>query len=537
MPIRKNYPVRYVPKGLADAYDSTDMFPGCMRTLQNLIFDQSNPELVISRPGVGSALTTFTPTYTSPLFVSVMIVIGTTVYGMVALNAGYDAPFAFNTLTNTFITVSSWTSSNCPTSQSQTGAWTPPTMAVVSTKIIVAHSGFPGTSSHYFGVIDITTPSSPSWSSVNTATNALPSVPTVVANFNNRAYFACGSVVYYSDVLAPTTMSNSTNSITIGDTTAVTAMVGLPVTTTSAGVVATLMVFKAFSIWQVSGDLSLSNLAENYISLNIGTSSPRSCVQTPIGLLFISSDGPYMVDPLGLVHPISYTPNEDSDVKAPFVNATNPSHIAAGFTGSIYRVCVDTVLNGNPQTNDYWFDTTKKRWTGPHTWPVDCVANVGNYFVISHQSKGAALWSSPCIPSTTTTYEDNGLPVICMSETATFPKQNPMSMKQMIESTIELANTGESLAYQINAIDDQRNILASVNILVTGGGIWANNNWLDGSLWSSSILAPATYPIDWPNPIVFLKLAIQIQVSGSVEMKIGSFFGRWQDAGYTIVGG
>jgi len=41
MPIADSVPVRFTPKGLADAYDATDVFPGACRKLSNLVFDQS----------------------------------------------------------------------------------------------------------------------------------------------------------------------------------------------------------------------------------------------------------------------------------------------------------------------------------------------------------------------------------------------------------------------------------------------------------------------------------------------------------------
>ena len=162
MAIRRAYPVRFTPKGIADAFDATDAFPGACQTLTNLIFDQGNPEIVVSRPGVGTALTTF-GSFTTPTFVSVHIAIGNMLYGMVSTgrNPGNDEPFAYNTLTNTFVTISGVTAGNTPASPAPTGAWTPPTMAVISTKIIVTHPGFSGAGANFFGVIDISTPATP----------------------------------------------------------------------------------------------------------------------------------------------------------------------------------------------------------------------------------------------------------------------------------------------------------------------------------------------------------------------------------------
>ena len=137
MAIRNGQPVRFTPKGICDAFDATDAFAGACDLLTNLVFDQGNPEIVVSRPGVGAPLTTFS-SFTTPTFVSVYVIIGNVAYGMVstARNPGNDEPFAYNLLTNTFTTITGVTAGNTPASPATSGAWTPPTMAVISTKKI-----------------------------------------------------------------------------------------------------------------------------------------------------------------------------------------------------------------------------------------------------------------------------------------------------------------------------------------------------------------------------------------------------------------
>ena len=59
MAISKAQPIRFTPRGLSDAFDATDRFQGACQALTNLVFDQSNPELVVTRPGV-TQLASFT---------------------------------------------------------------------------------------------------------------------------------------------------------------------------------------------------------------------------------------------------------------------------------------------------------------------------------------------------------------------------------------------------------------------------------------------------------------------------------------------
>ena len=391
MGIRDARVVRFTPIGLADAYDATDKFLGACRSMQNLVFDQSNPSCVIPRPGVGTAFTSFAG-FTSPTFISCQVVVGNYIFGMVStgLTAGHDQPFCYNMSTNSFITISNVTSGNSegrPASPSTTGAWTPPTMAVIGVKIIITHPGYTGTGSNFFGVIDITNPAAPAYSTMNTTTYGLPSVPTFVANFNNRAYFICGNAVYYSDVLVPTSMTNVGQALTVGDTSNCTALSGLPIQTTTAGVAAALIVFKTSQIWQITGDAAISgSLALNYLSLNVGSVAPRSVQPSPIGTIFVSQDSAYVVNPLGAVIPLSNqlgSFNATSDIRQPFNYCTQPTRISAAYSNGIYRMCIPTIIDGNVTTNDYWFDTKRMRWNGPHTFVYDTASSAGGNFVLS----------------------------------------------------------------------------------------------------------------------------------------------------------
>ncbi|MCA8203200.1 hypothetical protein LGM71_19290 [Burkholderia sp. AU33545] len=539
MAIRNAKPVRFTPKGLCDAFDATDAFAGACQLLSNLVFDQGNPEIIVARPGVGAAATTFSG-FTTPTFVSVYTVIGTVAYGMVstARNPGFDEPFAFNLLTSSFTTISGVTSGNVPASPATSGAWTPPTMAVVGTKIIITHPGFSGAGANFFGVIDISNPAAPAWSSSNLATNPLTGVPTSVANFNNRAYFSVGNTLQFSDALNPLTRTNASQAVTIGDTTSITAQSGLPVQTTSAGVIGALIVFKTSQVWQITGDPTTSNLALNYVSLTTGCIAPRSVVQGPFGIFFAGVDAPYILNFLGTLVPLSSRPGTDfpADLQVPFQNTTQPSRISASFAGNVYRVCVPTLIQGQQQTNDYWYDIRRKRWTGPHSFTYDCASLYGESFVLSGASHGAALFVSSTIPTSNTSYLDAGAAFMCHLRSSNFPKTGHMQQVQVVESTIELAATGASVVFNLTALDDQQNSLASTFVMTpTSGAIWNAFNW-GAANWSSNASIPHVYSIPWPIALVFQKMSLDVTVTPVNEVMIGTFFARYQDTGYTNQG-
>lgn len=539
MPIRqKEFPVRFTPRGLVDAFDATDKFPGACISLINLIFDQANPEIMVSRPGV-TLIKNFS-TFTTPGVISVHETIANRTYGLISSgrNAGKDEPFSYNHDTGAFDVVTGITNANSPATQSSTGAWIPPTMATVGTNLIVTHPGFPG-GGVMFGVFNIANPAAPVWSATDTTTNGLPSVPTGVANFNNRAYFSCTNSLPFTDVLT-LTRTSATQALTIGDTSAITALSGLPIQTTSSGVVQSLLVFKAFQVWQITGDPATtpSSLAQNYLSLTVGTSAPRSLANSPNGCYFAANGGPYIVDQLGIVRPVTNkgSMEETPDIQTPFQNAVVPSRIAGGYTGTVYRVSIDTIIRGVESTNDYWFDEHRRRWTGPHTFPYDGVSQLGNFFVLSSNANPAALFKSQIVPDSTTIYTDNGVTSSGTLSSSTFPKTGHMTEKQVVESTLELSASGSANDYVITAVDDQGNQIDQTQIIVAQAGkTWGSFVWGDGTLYTSTMNIPHTYNVPWTKPLVFKKMGLNISAPATSSLSIGTLFARYQDLGYTNV--
>jgi len=537
MGIRAAQPLQFSPRGLTDAFDEVDSFPGACRALSNLIFDSANPDQVIARPGVGLPITSFA-TFNAPGFISIQETVGDITFGMIASsrNPGFEEPFAFNNVSGTFITISGVTAGNVPANAPSTGAWTPPTMTSIAKKIIITHPGFSGAGANFFGVLDVTNLNAPTWTSANTTTNALPSVPTSVANFNNRAYYVCGNQMYGSDSLSPLVITNLNSTVTVGDYTAITAQSGLPMQTVSSGVTATLVVFKANSVWILTGDTVSSNLTLSFVSLNVGCPHPRSVAQTPIGTIFISQDAPYNLLPSGILIELKNPSNLASDVRIPFQNSPMPSRTAAAFAGSIYRVCVNTVIDGIVQTNDYWFDLRRLRWTGPHTFQYDCASQYNGLFILSGVGTGAALFNS-IFGNTTqnTVYNDNGVAIGVTVTTTNLHDSDTMEFKQVVESTIDVTSSGQSVSFSITANDDLGAVLASASVATpSASAVWGAFNWGDGTAYSTANTHPRRYDVAWNVPIVWDRMSLTITTGSANGVAIGKFKAKYQRCGYTL---
>lgn len=608
MPLRKAYPIRYTYRGLCDAADGTDVFLGASQQLSNWLFDRDNPEVIVPRPGV-TPITSFAG-FNTPGFISIHNSVEPNIYGMIGTNrnGGKDEPFVWDNVAQVFNAVVGVQALNVPASPATSGAWTPPTLAIIGSRVIFTHPGFAGVNGLFIGFIDTSsftlatigttalasatitavgstvglmlgqritganipanswvtnftvntitinvactgnavgaalaisggTPAAPLWGAGNTTTVALPAAPTAVANFNNRAYYAVGNTLYWSDNLAPTNISNANQSQVVGDGSAIVALYGASVQTSSGGVTNLLLIFKAGSqVWQFVGDQALGTVALTPISMNIGTNAPRSIVGCDEGVYFAASDGPRLIDLNAVMTPVTHGDrSSQSDIGAPFRNALTPSRIAAAFCSSIYRTSMDTVLRGQQVFGqDYWFDTGRRRWNGPHSFAWDCACPFDTYFILSTKNVPGVLFKSQSYPDVNSVYTDNGATMTCTAISATLPKVEEMKEKQVLETTTELGYTSAlNNPYQISAIDDQGTTLNSLAITAfNAGGLWGGFTW-GATPWASIFSIPHVFDVPWNDPIIFQKLAIGHTVTAAAGVSVGTTFARYQNTGYT----
>jgi hypothetical protein len=552
MALRNAKPEFFRPAGLVDGYDQSFQFKGSCQQLQNLMFDQANQGVMVARPGVTLGvdfLVTAPYTTKAPGVISVFLIVGTRIYGMIDTNTtiGFEEPFCYETATGAFITISGITANNVPAKAATTGLWTPPTMAMIGPKIFVTHPGFDGNvpASRFFGVIDVTTPASPAWSSQNTTVHALSAVPTSVNNFNNRAWWTVGNALTYSDSLAPTVVTNANQVLTVGDSSSITATAPLPVGTSTQGILEALLVFKgaAQSTWQITGDAALNTLEMQELSNNIGCWAPRSVVATPEGVKFQGTDGMYVVNLLGVISPLLNNQNNiNPDLQTPFIEATKAlaSRSAASYNQGVYRICVPTISQGNESVADYWFDEHMRRWNGPHTFTYDCAGAIDDKFVLCSnalpgklfysqvQQHAASIYTDQTDATTFVTYQ-------CNIISSLMPNRGDMAMNCIQEAEIELGRSSSPSQYNLTALDEFDTILGSAVITLNQSGpLWNTLNWNTHN-WATVFPASKVLPIPWTAPIIFKRIALQVYMTAGPGISVGTYSMRYQTLGYMNV--
>ena len=551
---RNSKPIAWRPRGLSDTLDASSTFLGAMASLSNLIPDPSTKGLWQCRPAAqlifnfrvsgGPFSSGFSSGFQQGLAsaagnITALQVIGTYAYGMIGskIYPGFDQPFAFNLLTNIPVVITGITGANLPISPPSTGAWIPPTMALISTKLCVTHPGFNGANG-YFGVLDITNPAAPVWSSGNlTGLVTFTTPPSAVAQFNQRAYWITNNplqpALVFSDPLVPTNCTNANQVLTFGDNVFLTALGQLPLQNQLGGIIQSLIVFKGVkNIYQVTGDASNSpaNLAINSLNIVTGTLAPNTVCNTSKGLAFVSPDGVRQIDFFGHVSdPIGF---DGMGVSVPFIYSVVPSRMCATCGGNVLRI---TTQNGNAAgspNQEYWYDIARGIWSGAHTFPMALIQPYNNTFIGVPIANEGSLWQSDPVQSDTSTYVENAQQLTWIFTLPLLPDTDKMTNNAMTETVQDIAIAANVPPINAVAQDQNGNVLNIAQIMGLGGGtLWGAFTWGSAD-WGGPPSALAPVQLEWDDVIVFTRLALQVTGQSAGGIKLGTTHLRYQSLRY-----
>lgn len=557
MSLRNAQAVKFSPSGLSDTLDGSNVFPGAMASLDNLIPDPSTKNLWQCRPAAikifdfSTQAVDFDPADFDPAdfstsfigtgtgFISCQIILGTKVYGMIAtsLNAGHDQPFAYDLVTGAISGITGITAGNTPVSPPTTGDWSPPTMDLIGVNLVVTHPGYTGAGGVMFGWFDISDQNNIVWHGGNTVTTLLPNPPTAVKQFFNRAYFLVNPptgqpAAYFTDVLT-LTITDPTHIITFNDNVPLTALGALPLNSQlTGGTIQSLIVFKAAAqMWQITGDAALTNNPLNVNAMNVatGTLAPNTITPTPKGLGFISPEGLRVIGFNGTISdPIG---DAGGGITVPFIYAISPSRMNAACSGKVFRVSVQNGFATGSPFQEYWFDIPRGCWSGPHSFPSTSIDVYNNTFIMAPKGVPGTLFRSDAVQSSTSTFVENGTQMTFDWNTAMLPNTQQMAENAMIETTINIALSA-GITLTVSAGDENGALYNTVTLTgaaqttVWGGFVWG------AALWQGAANALAPRRLNWAIPIVFQRIFLSVSGNCAPGLKMGDMYMRYQQLGY-----
>jgi hypothetical protein len=469
--------------------------------------------------------------YTASGFISDYKVIGDVVYGMVAGGRGLDLPFTFNLQTSILTLPTGVTSADVPASPPTSGAWTPPTMDLIGSKLIVTHPGFSGAGGVFFGWFDISTPSSPTWHAGNlTGLISFTTVPSAVAQFGNRAYFITNSPaqpsVVFSDVLNAINVTNANQALTFNDNQTLTALGGLALFNQLGGIIQSLMVFKgSTNIYQITGDAATANLTVNTLNITTGTLAPWSIAPTPKGLAFMAPDGIRIIDfdarisdPIGM---------DGNGITSPFSLSVVPSRVSATCNGSVYRITTQNGAQSGTPTQEFWYDFSRQTWSGPHTSTQVKAQPWRGTFIIAPTWQAGALFQSDPIQSLTSGFTENGTQLAWFWQTPLLPDTEEITNNAMTEATLDLAFAAGGAA-TIRVADQNSTVIDTVMLTAPGTPtVWGGFTW-GSAVWGGASTQLAPRQLQWHFPIVFARASLQATGLSAQAVRIGALHMRYQ---------
>lgn len=527
--IRNTRVKRFSPASASDSLDATDEFPGACTLFTNLVPDITTRNIWTCRPAATQIMDfNSCPNLTAghtPGIVKVFKVVGKIVYGLFEdKTTGTDGPFAYNLATNLWITVTVFGSTPAAITN-----LAPPfaTIDMVGVFLVVTHPHF--VNPDYFGWFNLSNPTSPSWNSGNTTAGSALSFAAAttgpalwVCQFNQRAYFGVGvgtggtqPAVWATDVLS-LKITNATQVLTFGDNLFLTCAAPLPLSNQLGGIIQALMVFKgSTNIYQITGDLALSNWTVNTLNVATGTLAPRSLCRTPMGLAFLSPDGVRIIDQNATVSdPIGAA---GKGVVYPFIaNQTAAVNSFIGCDGVTIKVSNEDPITTTPE--EYWFNLVRKVWSGPHGPFASSQYDVynGQFISAPFPTQSINLFYTPTDPNAGSTFTELSIPMTFTMQSAMLEDSGQMAQSELSELQI-VAGSDAAETLTVTLINSDGTTINTSTVVVNPTGA-----------------TPGLYPyrVDFPAISVFNRMSVQVTGASASGVRLGDIWMRIKTLGY-----
>jgi hypothetical protein len=205
--------------------------------------------------------------------------------------------------------------------------------------------------------------------------------------------------------------------------------------------------------------------------------------------------------------------------------------MAAAFGSNIYRVTVQNGVALNAPLQEFWYDQTNRRWSGPHTCTFSSISAMRNFFVGQLAGDTGVLARSDILQSAASTFVEGGAPMTFGWRCAMLPDTDRMAENSMVETTLMMSlNTGD--LYTVTAIDQNNSAFDVLTLAAAGQStVWGAFQW-GQAVWGGAQSGLAPQQLAWSMPIVFRRLAIDVVGKSSGVLRIGALHLRYEELGY-----
>jgi hypothetical protein len=224
-------------------------------------------------------------------------------------------------------------------------------------------------------------------------------------------------------------------------------------------------------------------------------------------------------------------------VSQPFLQAQYPTRIAAAFNQNTYRVSVANQAAAGVPTQEYWFNFKLKGWTGPHSFPAGIIApcyylNTG--FLLFGTGITGKLFSATTVPTSASTYTENGTALAWGYGTVLLPDNQEMRMNAMVESTLAMKLPANQ-QITVQCINEDSLVLDTVYLSAppSSAAAWGGFDW-GAAPWGSAMGYFQQYQLPWSQPLVFKQMGLLITGNSLAGFAIGNLYLKYQILGYLL---
>ncbi len=364
--------------------------------------------------------------------------------------------------------------------------------------------------------------------------------PTWVAQFNERLWFGINPVVtvsstqveslfipslIFTDILA-LNCTNANQALTFGNSLPLVAGHGLGLSNQLGGIIQSLMVFQDDSnVVQITGDAALNTLAVNSLNVAVGTIAPRSIASSPVGIFFLAQDGLRIIGfdanispPIGLA---------GTGVVVPFENILFPTRANSACDGVVFRISIQRAdAPGNPW-QEFWFDLTRKVWSGPHSFPSTMIDVFEDRFVLAPEGVPGELFTSTVIPDVNSIFRENGTNLSWIAQTVVIANNMEQGVSEIQEFTVNLGILPGANQWTLDVLDANSIPLpyGTVSRVIDPTPNTPAPYWIG---------PPAMWPYrhDFPGPVIYVRAAIRLSGPSCTGFRIGDIYFRRRALGY-----
>jgi hypothetical protein len=200
---------------------------------------------------------------------------------------------------------------------------------------------------------------------------------------------------------------------------------------------------------------------------------------------------------------------------------------AAANDDSLRITTQNAAASGSPQ-QEWWYDLTRKEWTGPHTSAMSVLSPWRATFIGALVGVNATLWQSDATQHTDSIFIENGSPLVTTATTSLLPDSGSMAMNSIVDASIFCA-IGANAPLVVTALNPDGTQIDMITLKAPG--TWGQFNWGSG-LWGPVVARQRA--LYWNAPIVMKQCQFSFSAVAAGGARIGNLYMKYQILGYNI---